>query len=89
AGKIMAYWKACFDYVERSGPVCFGERFVSISFERFSRSPREELQRVYQAAMLPAPAALDVSRIRPAKPGYRAADPQWRVLAGRSGITTT
>jgi len=87
-GKVMAYWKACFDYVERSGPACFGERFVSISFERFSRSPREELERVYQAAMLPAP-TLDISRIKAAKPAYRAGARQWQVLSSRIGISTT
>jgi hypothetical protein len=86
AGKLMAYWKACFDYVERWGPSCFGERFVSMSFERFSRSPCQELHRVYQAATLPPPATLDISRIKPAKPGYRSSDPRWQILSSRIGI---
>ena len=56
---------------------CFGERFVSQSFERFCADPRAAMERVYQALEMSLP-ELDYSRIRPAAGPYQPKSGEWR-----------
>lgn len=84
-GKLLAYWKVCFEQVESVGPRCFGGRFVSQSFDAFCRDPGEAMARVYAALDMPLP-DVDYGRIRPAAKPHDADSPQWDRFAGLLGL---
>jgi hypothetical protein len=85
AGRLLAFWRLAFETVERDGPRLFGDRFLSVSFEGFCRTPREVVERVYAAAGMHAP-PLDLTRIKPANRAYRAGDPRWHRLFEQVGL---
>lgn len=85
AGRLLAMWRVCYETLERDGRRLFGDRFLSVSFERFCRDPRGEVGRVYAAAGFEAP-EIDTSRVKPAKAPYRAGDPRWQRLLAQVGI---
>lgn len=86
AGRLLAFWRLAWETVERDGPRLFGDRFVSVPFEAFCREPRGIVEGVYAAAGASPPDALDLSRVRPAKPAHRADDPRWRRLLEQVGL---
>ena len=75
-GRLLAYWKVNHERAERDGSRCFGERFVSQSFEEFCRDPRGTIERVY-AALAMSPPELDFTRIHPARGPYEADSAEW------------
>lgn len=81
-GRLLAFWKVHYDLVEREGPDLFGDRFVSVNFNDFCRSPRPILEDVYRRAGL-EPASLDVSRIHPPPSPFAPDAPQWSAYADR------
>ena len=66
----------------------FGDRFLSVPFERFCTDPKGVVERVYAVAGCPAP-EFDLSRVRPAKPAFRADDARWRRLFEQVGIAAS
>ena len=76
-GRLLAYWKLAYERVERDGPRCFGERFVSQSFDAFCREPAEAVQRIYSKLGLD-PHDLDYRRVHAARPAYQADSPRWQ-----------
>jgi hypothetical protein len=89
-GKLLAYWRVHYDTIERRGRALFGERFLSVPFERFCRRPAEVIEKVYAAGDLAMP-DLDFTRIHPPNPGYLPDDPRWNDYCdelGLTGITT-
>ena len=75
-GRLLAFWRVNFERAEREGARYFGERFVSQSFERFCRDPREVLERIY-AVMDLAPPSFDLSGLHAARGPFRPRDPAW------------
>lgn len=84
-GRLLAFWKVHYERVERDGPALFGERFVSVNFNDFCRSPQPVLADIYQRAGLRAP-AFDTSGIRPPPPPFAAGDPRWAAYADRLSL---
>ena len=76
-GRLLAYWRVAYEHVEREGRRCFGERFVSQSFDAFCAEPRTAMERCYDAMGMPM-ARFDFSRIHPPNGPYRPASPKWR-----------
>ena len=85
-GRLLAVWRLAYETVERDARRWFGERFVSLPFERFCREPLQAVEQVYAAAGESPPPGLDVSRVNDAKGRHRAADPRWRTLFEKVGI---
>lgn len=85
AGRLLAFWRLAHETLERDGPRLFGSRFVSVSFERFCREPREVVQQVYAAAGSQPP-ELDLTRVKPAKRAHRPDDARWRRLFEQVGL---
>ena len=81
-GQLLAFWKLHYDVVEREGARRFGDRFLSVNFNDFCRSPVDVVTNVYERAGL-APPALDGSNIHPPPAPYGAGDPRWEAYAER------
>jgi len=75
-GKLLAFWRVNYERVEQDGPRYFGARFVSQSFDAFTRDPAAAFRRIYDAMGLELP-PLDFGRIRPAKAPYEDDSPKW------------
>jgi hypothetical protein len=75
-GRLLAYWRVCYERVEREGARLFGERFVSQNFDAFCEDPREALERAYAVLGMSMP-QLDLSRVHPARGPHQAASPEW------------
>lgn len=84
-GRLLAFWKLHHDRVEREGRRLFGDRFLSVNFNDFCRSPDEVLDAVYDRAGLDRP-ALDTSGIRQPAPPYAVDDSRWAEYAERLGL---
>jgi hypothetical protein len=76
-GRLLAYWRVAYEHAEREGRRCFGERFISQSFDAFCAEPRVAMERCYGAMGMPMP-RFDFSRIHPPNGPYRPASPDWR-----------
>jgi hypothetical protein len=85
-GKLLAYWGVHFDRVEADGREYFGDRFLSVPFERFCLRSREVLEKVYAAGGLAMP-ELDFTGIHPPNRGYRPDDPRWNDYCVQLGLT--
>lgn len=81
-GRLLAFWKLHYELVEREGPRLFGDRFLSVNFNDFCRSPSDVLRHVYDRAGLVSP-SFDVSRIHPPPPPFAAGDPRWEAYGER------
>jgi len=78
--KLLAYWRVCYERVERDGARYYGDRFVSLNADEFCRNPRAILASVYQKMGLAMP-ELDLSRVHPPHPPYQAHSAHWRRFA--------
>jgi hypothetical protein len=84
--KLLAIWLASYRQLERDGRHHAGERFLSLSFEAFCRSPAPWLEAIYRLAGR-VPHGVDCSALHPASPGYRPGDPRWQAAARAVGFT--
>ena len=75
-GRLLAYWRVAWEQVERDGRRCFGEKFVSQSFDAFCGDPSGSAAGIYRAMGLPQP-DLDYSRIHPARGPHQSDSPRW------------
>jgi hypothetical protein len=85
--KLLYFWKAAYSKVEDAGQAAFGDRFLSISFERFSRRPKKVLGEIQSATGL----SLDMSclpDVRPATSVFRQGHTRWFEAAERVGLPT-
>jgi len=78
-GRLMAYWKACFERVEADGRRYFGDRFVSVSFAEFSAQPEAAVRRIYEAMGAEMP-QFDFSHLHPANGPFDSRNPRWQEL---------
>lgn len=76
-GRLLAYWKLAYERVEREGAQCFGQRFVSQSFDEFCRAPHDVVRRVYSVLGLSVP-DLDFRSIHAAHEPYEPSSPHWQ-----------
>lgn len=83
--QLLYFWKVAYSKVEDAGAAAFGDRFLSVSFERFSRHPETVLGEIQDATGL----SLDARRlpdVRPASPVFQQDDPRWLDAADRVGL---
>jgi len=85
AGRLMAYWKACFERVEADGRQYFGDRFLSMSFAEFSAQPEAVVGRIYEAMGVEMP-RFDFSHLHPANGPFDSRNPRWQELRGLLSI---
>ena len=76
-GRLLAYWRLAFERVERDGPRCFGERFVSQSFDAFCRQPTATVKQIYSKLGMTMP-DLDFGRVHAARPPFQTDSPHWQ-----------
>lgn len=75
-GRLLALWKVFSEEVEAEGPKHFGDRFISINFNAFCKSPSETISQVYKR-MGEKPPPFDFSGIHPPSEAFQSAAPQW------------
>ena len=76
-GRLLAYWKVCFERIERDGRREFGDRFVSQSFDRFCRQPEGVVRTIYEVLGMTPPEP-DFSAVHPARGPFEPASPHWK-----------
>jgi hypothetical protein len=84
-GKLLAYWRVCFERVERDGARYYGGQFDSLNADQFCRDPQTTLASVYEKMGLAMP-ELDLSRIHAPNRPYQAESPRWRHYAELLGL---
>ncbi len=83
--KLLYFWKTAYSKVEDEGRAAFGDRFLSVSFERFSRRPKKVLAEIQADTGL----SMDISclpNVRPASPVFREGHARWFEAAERVGL---
>lgn len=75
--KLLAFWKVNYEKAEADGRRCFGERFISQSFDRFCADPEGALARVYELLDMPMP-ELDFARIHAPHGPHDPSSPMWK-----------
>lgn len=81
-GKLLYFWKICYDKIEREGRDYFGDKFLSLPFEFFYRFPQKYLEKIYGLLGLEMP-DFSLKSIRKASPGFRAYDHRWEDMSNR------
>lgn len=76
-GRLLAFWRVNYERAEQDGASCFGERFVSQSFDRFCREPGQALRRIYALLGLSLP-EFDLRRVHAPHGPYRPKCAEWR-----------
>lgn len=76
-GRLLSLWKLYGQEVEREGPRHFGDRFLSINFNSFCRSPDSEIGKVYERLGAAAP-SFDFSGIHPPPAAFDPLARQWK-----------
>ncbi len=84
-GRLLAYWRVAWEQVEHEGERCFGDRFVSQSFDEFCADPAGSVGRVYDVMGLPL-RELDCSRVHPASGPYQPDSPRWQRYGEMLGL---
>ena len=85
AGRLLALWKVFDDEAERAGIEHFGERFISLPFERFAEQPDAVLDLIYGIMQAPRP-AVAMSDVKQASRGFTPGHSRWQALATEVGI---
>jgi len=83
--RLMYFWKDAYERVEQAGKSAFGDRYMSVSYERFSREPETVLTEVQQRTGL----SLDVERlpdVKPSKPVFQEGNSRWYEAAEKAGL---
>ena len=78
-GRLLALWKLYSEEVETEAPKHFGDRFLSVNFNTFCRSPKEVISQVYDRLGEEAP-SFDFSGIRPPHAPFQPSAQQWGKL---------
>ena len=84
-GKLLAFWKLCYDVLEEAGRKHFGKRFVSVNLERWAGSPEPVLEEILGLVGVEA-TELNVSSVRRPGAAYQPGNPAWRELFEALGI---
>jgi len=83
--RLMYFWKDAYERVEQAGESAFEDRYMSVSYERFSREPETVLTEVQQRTGL----SLDVERlpdVKPSKPVFQEGNSRWYEAAEKAGL---
>lgn len=83
--KLLAFWLLNFRQARADGTALFGNRYVQIPFEQFTRAPQAYMNWIY-ARLGMAPADFDFSKIRQAPPPPFATHPGWDKAASVAGL---
>ena len=85
--RLLAYWHYHYHYLEREGPLLYGERYRSLRYEHFATQPAEMMAQLYNWIGLSPPKDLDYTEVHPPKPPFRAGDRRWREAASIAGFS--
>ena len=83
--RLLYFWKDAYDKVEHTGRELFGDRFLSVSYEQFSRKPRRVLTDIQDRTGL----SVDMSslpHVQPSSSGFREDDTRWYEAAEIVGL---
>jgi hypothetical protein len=83
--RLLSFWRLAYETAERDGSRCFGDRFVSVSFEAFCKEPLEAVERIYGALGEPPP-EIDLSRVHPANEPFQPENEKWLDMFARAGL---
>ncbi len=79
-GKLMAYWKANYCKIEKDGKEFFGDKYLSVSFEKFCRDPISTFRKLYRVLNSTMP-KFDFSAIHEPNPPFQQFNPRWMKIA--------
>ncbi len=79
-GKLMYFWKVCYEKVERDGKLYFGDRFLSLPFETFCSSPNSCMTKIYEKLGL-NPAGVDYKYVNKSNSGFHPKNRRWKLMA--------
>lgn len=83
--KLLYFWKVAYSKVEGAGQSTFGDRFLSVSYEEFSRAPEKVLGVIRDRTGL----SLEMERLPDVIPStsvFRAGDSRWYEAAEKVGL---
>jgi hypothetical protein len=85
--KLLYFWKMAYSRVEEAGQSAFGDRFLSVSYEDFSRAPKKVLGKIQDRTGLSV--EMDhLPDVRPSTSVFRADDSRWYEAAETAGLPT-
>ena len=83
-GRLLAYWRINYEQVEANGPALF-ERYYSVNFEDFARSPRCTLEEIYKLFEIGYQHP-DLRDVRAPKPPFQPRNPSWLTYGRELGL---
>ncbi len=84
-GKLMYFWKICFEKVEKEGRFHFGKKFMSLPFEKFCENPEYYMEKIYNNIGLEMP-KIDFKNIKIPNLGYKPNHTNWMRMAKKIGL---
>jgi len=84
-GKLMYFWKICYEKVEHDGRLYYGDRFLSLAFEIFCQSPESCMKNIYKKIGLDLP-RINYNNIRKSSMGFDPNNPNWKKMARKFGL---
>jgi len=84
--RLMYFWKDANERVEQAGKSTFRDRYISVSYERFSREPKAVLTEIQQRTGL----SLNLERlpeVNPSKSVFQEGDSRWYEAAEKVGLS--
>jgi hypothetical protein len=85
--KLLYFWKVAYSRVEEAGRSAFGDRFCSVSYEDFSRTPEKVLTEIQDCTGLSMEMG-HLPNVRPSTSVFRAGDSRWYEAAEKVGLPT-
>jgi hypothetical protein len=83
--KLLYFWKVAYSRVEEAGRSAFGDRFCSVSYEDFSRTPEKVLTEIQDCTGLSMEMG-HLPNVRPSTSVFRAGDSRWYEAAETVGL---
>ncbi|MCK4788415.1 MAG: hypothetical protein KAV87_32040 [Desulfobacteraceae bacterium] len=84
-GKLLYFWKICYEKVNKDGKFYFGDRFLSVPFELFCRSPESCIKKIYEKIGLDMP-TINYKDIRKSNMGFEPNNPNWTNMGRKIGL---
>jgi len=84
-GKLMYFWKICYEKVEKDGRYLYKNRFISLPFEKFCENPGYCMKKIYKNIGLELPKT-DYKNIKNPNMGYKPNHVNWMKMAEKIGL---
>jgi len=83
--KLLLLWKICFQQVEQDGKKYFKEKYFSVNFHDFCKTPNSIMEKIYSSLNLPFD-HLNFDWLRKPNLGYDINNPLWKLYKEKFSI---